>query len=359
MKNGTINTLLKYSNVPEKFIYKSNIMKEIYYEMKRCARLANTILLIGESGVGKDRIAREIHNMSQRKDHPFLCVPIHSLNKTLIESELFGYEKGAFSGADHNKPGRFEATDGGTIYLPEISDLPESIQLKLLYFLQYRTITRVGQNPYHDEKTVDVRLIMATNENIDSLVDSGKLRTDFYHRINVFNIYIPPLRERKEDIEPLVRYNIAKFSDMLYKKEFDIDQSVIDYFMDYNWPGNVRELEHVIERSLIKLPIEFVEDSYKHVLTSEHFHELDYPSRKAINSENGKNQKDTDDLISLHSSNEIIDYNTAQLIFKKKYFTNLLNRTKGNITQAAKLSKLSPQGLRKILKQININLKST
>lgn len=352
MENVLVNTLPRFSPPTEKFIYKSSIMKEIYYEMKRCARLANTILLIGESGVGKDRIAREIHNMSQRNNHPFLCVPIHSLNNTLIESELFGYEKGAFSGADHNKLGRFEATDGGTIYLPEISDLPESIQLKLLYFLQYRTITRVGQNPHNDEITVDIRLIMATNENIDSLINSGKLRTDFYHRINVFNIYIPPLRERKEDIEPLLRYNIAKFSDMLYKKEFDIDQSLIDCFMDYNWPGNVRELEHVIERNLIKLPIEFVEDPNEHVLTSEHFKELD-------RSPNSKNQKATNDLISLHNyCDENVDYNTAQIMFKKKYFTNLLNKTNGNITQAAKLAKLSPQGLRKILKQININLKS-
>ena len=204
MKNNTINTFPcfseKYSN---KFILNSTEIKETNFEIKRCAHLEYAISLIGESGECKDREVQEIHKMSQRKNNPFLCVLIHSLNKTSVESELFGYEKAIFSDADRNNAGRFETTDSGTIYPPEISDLSESFQLKLLYFIQRRTITRIGQNPYQGEKTIDVRLIFAANKKAtykksDFIVENGKMNSDFYNRINVRQINMPLMRQRRD-----------------------------------------------------------------------------------------------------------------------------------------------------------------
>lgn len=330
------------------FVYKSTLMKQLYFEIKRCARLANSVLLVGESGVGKDKIAFEIHRLSPRKNKPYLCVPIHSLSDTLIESELFGYEKGAFSGADQAKAGRFEATDGGTIYLPEISELPESIQLKLLYFLQYRSVTRIGQSPYKPEREINVRLVFATNENIENLVEQGKIRTDFYHRINIVKLVIPPLRNRIEDIEPLTKYFVDKFSDQFFQAKIKIDPSVYDFLQNHDWPGNIRELENIIERVLIKIGDRIFETKDQAYLTADDFTNIFMP--------NGNNVPGANEISLLFDYNEkLLDYKTAQLNFKKEYFTTLLHKANGNIRIASKISNLTPQGLRKILKQTDIN----
>lgn len=349
MQNGIINNTRELSIPTDKFIYKSPKMKEVFYEMKRGARLANTILLVGESGVGKDKVALQIHNISERNNKPFVCVPIHTLSSTLIESELFGYERGAFSGAEKSKAGRFEATDGGTIYLPEISELTESIQLKLLYFLQYRTVSRVGQNPYHNDRLIDVRLIFATNEDTEMLVEQGRLRSDFYHRINLIQIHIPPLRERKEDIEPFTNYFIEKYSQEFYKKLFTVDDSVIEYFYDYDWPGNVRELENTIERALIKLNLDFVENNDNPILTYDHF--------DGFLDNNSSHQKNKKKSIIHNNSGDIVEYKNAQNNFKKYYFKELLSKANNKISLAAKIANMTPQGLRKILKQLDMQMK--
>lgn len=332
----------------DNFVYRSSIMKQLYFEIKRCARLANSVLLVGESGVGKDKVAFEIHRLSPRKNKPYLCVPIHSLSDTLIESELFGYEKGAFSGADHSKAGRFEATDGGTIYLPEISELSESIQLKLLYFLQYRSVTRIGQSPYKPAKEINVRLVFATNENIENLVEQGKIRTDFYHRINIIKLEIPPLRNRIEDIEPLTKYFVDKFANQFFQAKIKIDPSVYKFLQNHDWPGNIRELENIIERVLISIGDRVFESTDQANLTVDDF--------SNIFIRNGNNVTNSNEISLLLDSNEkLLDYKTAQLNFKKEYFTTLLHKAKGNIRIASKISNLTPQGLRKILKQNNIN----
>lgn len=322
-------------------------MHELFYEIKRSAKLASTVLLVGESGVGKDHIAYQIHKLSPRNKKPFLCVPIHTLSSTLIESELFGYEKGAFSGAVNSKVGRFEATDGGTLYLPEISELPESIQLKLLYFLQYRSITRIGQNPFTPEKDIDVRLIFATNENLDQLVDEGKIRLDFYHRINIVTLEIPPLRERREDITPLIKYFVNRYSNQFFNREIKIAPNVYEYFYDYDWPGNVRELENTIERLLIKSGEKFANENNDEILTVE-----DIQNCNCFSKNSSKKSVPKGSLI-YDPEHNLFDYKVAQLNFKKKYFSTLLNQTNGNIFLASKIAKLTPQGLRKILKQIN------
>ncbi len=328
---------------PNQFIFQSEVMKEIHYEVKNYARLAVSVLLVGESGVGKDQIAYQIHKLSPRKNKPYVCVPIHTITSTLMESELFGYEKGAFSGANSSKAGRFEATDGGTLYLPEIAELPESIQLKLLYFLQYRSFARLGQDPFKSERKLDVRLIFATNQDIEALVDEGKIRSDFYHRINILKIKVPPLRERKEDIMPLINYFVDKYSLEFVGKKIKIDPSVKKIATSFEWPGNVRELENTIERILLKFEL----DEKKPTITGKHFENIISQKRKKKDSKKNKTIIETDDQ-------KIIDYKTAQLNFKKHYFQKLLDDCNGNIPKAAKVSKLTPQGLRKILKQLGL-----
>lgn len=322
-------------------------MHELYYEVKRAAKLASTVLLVGESGVGKDKIAFEIHKLSPRRNKPFLCVPIHSLSSSLIESELFGYEKGAFSGAVNSKIGRFEATDGGTIYLPEITELPESIQLKLLYFLQYRSITRVGQNPFNPEKKINVRLIFATNENLDNLVEQGRIRMDFYYRINTVKLEVPPLRDRTEDIEPLAKYFIDKYSQQFFNKNIKVVPSAYSLLQEYDWPGNVRELENTIERILIRCADKFLDEQNKGILTSDDIKNnlVHYGSFHSNN--NGE-------ALIFDSNHMLYDYKDAQLNFKKIYFSALLQKANGNINLAAKIAKITPQGLRKILNQIDL-----
>jgi DNA-binding NtrC family response regulator len=198
----------EYLEKQDSFVFVSDAMKKLNYEITRLANLRVDVLLVGETGVGKDIIASQIYLRSNRFEKPFIPVPIRSLSDTLIESELFGHEKGAFSGADRLKVGKFEAADKGIVYIPEISNLSETIQLKLLQFMQYKTISRVGQDPTKSDIRLDVWLIMATNEHLVDLVAQGKIREDFYHRISGVMLEIPPLRERREDIKPLTDYFI-------------------------------------------------------------------------------------------------------------------------------------------------------
>jgi formate hydrogenlyase transcriptional activator len=210
-----------------------------------------TVLILGESGTGKELIARALHNISNRSKMPLVKVNCATLPANLIESELFGHEKGAFTGAFEKKIGRFELADGGTIFLDEIGELPVELQSKLLRILQEGEFERLG-NP----KTfkVNVRVMAATNRNLKSAIEKKEFREDLYYRLNVFPIFTPPLRERKEDIPLLVKHFIHKYEGKMGKKITDVDDKVIDSLMAYDWPGNIRELENLIERSIILSP---------------------------------------------------------------------------------------------------------
>ncbi len=225
----------------ENIIGRSAAMQEIFATVVRVAGTRATVLLAGESGVGKDMIARAIHHHSPRRDRPFVKINCTSIPENLMESELFGYEKGAFTGANVSKQGKFEAADTGTVFLDEIGDVPAGIQVKLLRVLQDREFERLGSNKVMH---TDVRVVAATNVDLRAALEQGTFREDLYYRLNVVPLDIPPLRERKEDIPYLVEHFASKFGG-------EISEEAMERLMSYHWPGNVRELENVVERSIL------------------------------------------------------------------------------------------------------------
>jgi transcriptional regulator with GAF, ATPase, and Fis domain len=210
-----------------------------------------TVLILGETGTGKDLIAAAIHNMSSRKDRPLITVNCAALPGNLIESELFGREKGAFTGADTRQIGRFEVANGSTLCLDEIGELPLEVQAKLLRVIQHNEFERLGSS---QTTKVDVRIVATTNRNLEEEVRKGRFRQDLYYRLNVFPITVPPLRQRKEDIPLLVQAFIERYSRKLGKQITSIQKEALKALQDYPWPGNVRELESVIERASILCP---------------------------------------------------------------------------------------------------------
>jgi Nif-specific regulatory protein len=247
-ENIRLKEKLKDKFRPSNIIGNSNAMQVVYDLIAQVAKSDTTVLIRGESGTGKELVAHAIHYNSLRAANPFIKVNCAALPETIIESELFGHEKGAFTGAIQQRKGRFELAHGGTIFLDEIGDLSPTTQIKLLRVLQEREFERVGGTV---TLKTDVRVIAATNRNLEELISQGKFRQDLYYRLNVISIHIPPLRERKTDIPLLVDYFIDKYSKANRKKIKRISTSAIDMLMAYHWPGNVRELENCIERAVL------------------------------------------------------------------------------------------------------------
>jgi len=239
--------LIKYTGEPL-IIAESEKMKEVLSLAVRVARSSSSVLIYGESGTGKELIARAIHYSSPRKSKRFVAISCAALPETLLESELFGFEKGAFTGALSGKPGKFEVANGGTIFLDEVGDIPLSIQVKLLRVLQEKEIERLGSN---ELRKVDVRIISATNQNLEKKIKEGKFREDLYYRLNVVTIEIPPLRERKEDIIPLAKHFLEKFRKEIGKPIEGFTKEAKELLLSYHWPGNVRELQNAIERAVV------------------------------------------------------------------------------------------------------------
>ncbi len=235
----------------ENIITRSEALTRVLRNVEQVASSDATVLVLGEPGTGKELIARAIHSISPRGNRPLVKVNCSALPANLIESELFGHEKGAFTGAVARKIGRFELADGGTIFLDEIGDLPLELQAKLLRVLQEGEFERLG-NP----KTikVDVRVIAATKRDLEKEMAKGNFREDLFYRLNVFPIQIPPLRERKEDVPLLINHFVKKYSAKIGRKIESIPQEVLDTLLAYHWPGNVRELENIIERAVIISP---------------------------------------------------------------------------------------------------------
>jgi two-component system NtrC family response regulator len=226
----------------------SEKMEEVLSVASRVADSKATVLISGESGTGKELLAKAIHFASPRKNKAFVAVNCAALSENLLESELFGHEKGAFTGADKQRAGRFETADGGTIFLDEIGDLPLSTQVKLLRVLQEEKFERVGSSK---TVSVDVRVIAATNRNIFQLTSAGKFREDLYYRLNVVSILIPPLRERKEDIKPLIEFYTQKYAHEAGNKKIQISREAMDSLLKFDYPGNVRELENIVHRAVV------------------------------------------------------------------------------------------------------------
>lgn len=305
----------------------SGRIKEILAMAEKVAVSDATVLITGESGTGKELIAARIHEKSSRKNNAFIKVNCAALAPGVLESELFGHEKGAFTDAFNSKKGRFEMADNGTLFLDEIGDLPIALQVKLLRVLQEKSFERVG-----GEKTIkaDVRIIAATNRELKSLVREGKFREDLYYRLNVININMPPLRERKEDIPVLIEHFIAKYSGYNRHKTSGIDKPALEIMMSYGYPGNIRELENIIQRMMVMC-------SGKLIKTDDIPFEI-----KGASSEKGKKGL----------SGRVSDFEKRQII-------DALNRAKGNKIKAAELLNVKKSTFLEKLKKYGLNKKGT
>lgn len=297
-------------------------MEEVISIASRVAESKAAVLIRGESGTGKEVLAKAIHFSSERKDKPFIAVNCAALNENLLESELFGHEKGAFTGADKQKRGRFELANEGTLLLDEIGDLPAATQVKLLRILQEEEFERVGGV---QAIKVDVRILAATNRNIEQLIEEGKFREDLYYRLNVVTINIPPLRERREDIPTLIDFFLNKYISTTKKLKAEFSKEAFDILMRYNYPGNVRELENIVHHSLVL--------SREELITSE-----DIPiSLRKKKSETGKPCDELDMETPMSEQVENLE---------KKLVKEAMERAKGNQTGAAKILGIPERNLR-------------
>ncbi len=324
-KNLELQTEVNGNNFATKIIGNSSKMRDVFSLVEMVARTNSTVLIRGESGIGKELIADAIHSVSDRKNKNLIKVNCSALPDSLIESELFGHERGAFTGADQMRKGRFEMANGGTIFLDEIGDLPLSTQVKLLRVIQERQFERLGGT---ETISIDVRIVAATNCNLEKLIEEGNFREDLFYRINVFPIFIPSLRERRNDIPLLVDHFIAKFNKKNGANVKRITTSAIDMLMVYRWPGNVRELENVIERACIL--------SRDNVL---HSYNLPPTLQTADSSSTG----------SYEGMTGVIERLEKQLIIEG------LTTTKGNITKAAEMLKVTERMLGTRIKKYSID----
>jgi two-component system, NtrC family, response regulator HydG len=233
---------------PSEMIGASAAMQRVFEAIETVGPTDATVLITGESGTGKELVARAIHNASPRRFHPLVVIHCGALTETLLESELFGHEKGAFTGAQYRKKGKFEIAEGGTVFLDEIGDISLKTQTDLLRVLQEREITRVGGNT---PIKVDFRCVAATNRRLEDLIEEGKFRADLYYRLNVFRVDLPPLRVRRDDIPPLVDHFVRRFSEQMNKRIVRVAPAAMALLQQHDWPGNVRELENAVERAMV------------------------------------------------------------------------------------------------------------
>jgi transcriptional regulator with GAF, ATPase, and Fis domain len=247
-ENMYLQEEIRLTHNVDEIIGESNAIKYVLFKIEQVAQTDTGVLILGETGTGKELVARAIHSQSERKDRPLVKVNCAALSSSLIESELFGHEKGAFTGASARKIGRFELADGATIFLDEIGELPLELQSKLLRVIQEGELERLGSSR---TIKVDVRLIAATNRNLKSEVEKGNFREDLWYRLNIFPISLPPLRQRKEDLPLMVEHFTKIFSKKVGKSITSISAATMKKFQEHSWPGNVRELSNVVERALV------------------------------------------------------------------------------------------------------------
>src|SRR5215472_5902011 len=247
-ENVRLRETVAEASRPDDMAGQSAAMQKVFDAIETVAPTDATVLVTGESGTGKELVARAVHSGSPRRFHPLVVIHCGALTETLLESELFGHEKGAFTGAQYRKKGKFEIAEGGTVFLDEIGDISLKTQTDLLRVLQEREIVRVGGN---QTIKVDFRIVAATNKDLEKLIEEGKFRPDLYYRLNVFHIELPPLREHREDIPPLVDHFVRKFNREMNKKITRITTGAMNMLQQYPWPGNVRELENALERAMV------------------------------------------------------------------------------------------------------------
>lgn|SRR5574341_248237 len=331
-KAGETHTLLAENRffreqLEEKFkdttiVGESKPIKEVLSIITKVAKSKTTVLIRGESGTGKELVARAIHNLSERANQRFIAISCAALPESLLESELFGYERGAFTGAMRRKEGRFELADGGTLFLDEIGDVSLEMQVKLLRVIEFEEFERLGGK---DSVKIDVRILAATNQDLEQRIQEKKFRDDLYYRLNVISIVLPPLRERKEDILLLVDHFLKKYSKKLGKDIKVITFKAKDALLNYNWPGNVRELENVIERGMVLCRSNVLDVS-------------DLPEFRTL------------------EKKEILEDNLTLQELEKRYIAKVLQQTKGNMGQTAEILGIHRNTLRLKIKEYGIEV---
>lgn len=320
------------------FVAKSASVLDLIRVIDEVAKTNTTILITGESGVGKELFAEQLHKKSARREKPFVRVNCAALSPTLLESELFGHVKGAFTDAVSDRIGRFEAADGGTIFLDEIGELSLDLQAKLLRVLQERKFEKVGSN---ETLSVDVRVVAATNRNLEQMVSDGLFRSDLYYRLNVVPLNIPPLRERKDDIEPLASFFLDKFSGETKKNFTGFSNSAMNALYSYYWPGNVRELENSIERACVlgKPPLVQADD---------------LRINASVSAERNDENDSFSDFAAEVSDGDDKTLKTAINRFKAAYIKKILNETSWNQTEAGKILGIQRTYVSRLLNELNI-----
>lgn len=325
----------------ENIIGKGSGMRGVFTLVRKAAPTNSNILIMGESGTGKELVARAIHNLSKRKDQKFVAVDSSMIPKELLESELFGYVKGAFTGANANKKGLFEIADGGTLFLDEIGDIRMEFQGKLLRVLQEREFRPVGGRK---SIKIDIRFIFATNKDLKGMVSKGEFREDLFYRIYVFPVSIPPLRERREDIPLLVNHFIRKYSEEPYNRNNGptVSEEVLKVFVNYEWPGNVRQLENIIQRMMV------LEDS--NILTSKHL-----PQEIHLGGEQERypTPRTMDELKEIKKK---IRLESAECI-EREFVLNALRRNQWNVTKAARDVGMQRTNFHALMRKLNIRLR--
>jgi DNA-binding NtrC family response regulator len=330
IENKYLKQKIKEAKDFQNIIGKSRKMQSVFKIADQVSCTNTTVLILGESGTGKELLARYIHYNSPRKDKVFVPVNCAALRETLLESELFGHEKGSFTGAVSTKRGLMEIASGGTFFFDEIGDVSPLIQGKLLRVLQEREFMRVGGT---DTISADIRLITATNKNLEQCIKERTFREDLYYRLNVVSIHLPPLRERKDDILPLAQFFLSRFNKKMGKKICEIKQDVLGVLMGYDWPGNVRELENVLERAVVLATEDTIEVSHMpdkileaHIDSGPVFRGLSYKEAKQ----------------------QVVDS------FSKEFIERLLQMSKGNISKAAKQAKMDVANFRRLMRKYDI-----
>ncbi len=325
-------------------IGRSGALEDVFKTIDKVAFSPSTVLIVGESGTGKELIASAIHKNSERHDKPYIRINCAAIPRDLIESELFGYERGAFTGAVTSKPGRFELADGGTLFLDEIGTIPLEMQVKLLRVLQEHEFERVGGV---STTRVDVRLVAATNVDLSAEVGAGRFREDLYYRLNVVPIHLPPLRERREDVELLVSHFVDKYRERLNKPVSEVSPEALESLVRYDWPGNVRELENVMERAVL-----FAEgsritvDALPNAFRPNAFRPESEPESAAAFAPKLEPVPEGHPVGPLK---DIVRQHTETL--EKELISRALEETGGNVTQAARRLEISRKSLQNKMKE--------
>jgi two-component system response regulator HydG len=352
-----------------KFVGQSNEMKKVFDIISKLSKVVTPVLIRGESGTGKELVAKAIHYNGPRKDEKFVTINCGAIPENLIESELFGHEKGAFTGADKRKIGKFQYADGGTLFLDEIGDISSGMQVKLLRVLQEKTFTPIGSNR---EVKVDVRIIAASNKAFEEMIKEGTFREDLFYRLNVLPVYLPPLRERKSDIPHLVKYYINYFNDVHGLQIQDCKEDADKVLHNYNWPGNIRELRNVIEHC-------FIMESGEHIQVSSLPRALFDPSGLAPSAEAESSIIDYKEIkqsvldvdtsedelaaykftfaILTEDANIKLDFQVAKDRFEKEFIVQALKLNKGKINQTALNANIPKKTLLRKIEKYEINPK--